>query len=106
MPTFTTQIRPHVQGGRELAENVRAHLRMLAFALRHDRIADAFGQLWRLVGAHVQGGGELGEDVRALEVMERGLEVSARLGGRGCIELGLHVRPDLRGEGRHGSAPG
>ena len=79
MPTFTTQIRPHVQaeldaaasaearghfqtafhhlerahvlGQLSTALHVRAHLRMLAFALRHDRIADAFGQLWRLVGA-------------------------------------------------------
>jgi hypothetical protein len=79
MSTFATQIRPHVQaeldaaaaaearghfqtafhhlerahvlGQPSTALHVRVHLRMLAFALRHDRIADAFGQLWRAVGA-------------------------------------------------------
>ena len=69
MSTFATHIRPHVQAeldaassaeARELFQTAFRHLerahvlaggRLLSFALRHDRTADAFGQFWRLVGA-------------------------------------------------------
>jgi hypothetical protein len=43
--------RAHVLGQPATREHVRVHWRMLLFALRHDRTADALGQAWRLVGA-------------------------------------------------------
>jgi len=43
--------RAHVLGQASTLEHVRVHWRMLRFALRHDRAADAFGQAWRFAGA-------------------------------------------------------
>jgi hypothetical protein len=79
MSTFATRIRPHVQaeldassraearghfqtafrhlerahvlGQMSTREHVRVHWRLFRFAVRHDRSADALGQLWRLIGA-------------------------------------------------------
>ena len=79
MSTFATRIRPHVQaeldasslaearghfqtafrhlerahvlGQRSTREHVRVHWHLFRFAVRHDRSADALGQLWRLIGA-------------------------------------------------------
>lgn len=79
MSTLASLIRPHVQAELDAAssaeargqfqtafrhlerahvlsqvctrQHVRVHWRFLRFALRHDRGADAAGQLWRLAGA-------------------------------------------------------
>jgi len=79
MPTLASLVRPHVERELDAAstaeargefetafghlerahvlsqvatyEHVRVHWQLLRFALRHDRTADAFGQLWRMVGA-------------------------------------------------------
>jgi len=104
MPTFSQRIRPHVQAELDAAssaeatglfqtafhhlerahvlgqaatvEHVRVHWRLFRFALRHDRTADAFGQLWRLIGAAlltaaglVPAGNTGGSDVSGLRSM-------------------------------------
>jgi hypothetical protein len=45
--------RAHVLGQAATVLHVRVHARMLGWAIRQRRVAEALGQLWRLVGAAV-----------------------------------------------------